>query len=182
MCRVNQSCFLYLNQTQNVSQSKCCLSNTRRKKIRIPESLPEDFCSFTGFVFLPSSFFSSLVFLHSVLIGILDGGLFPSLSTEFLDRCFFVAVAAPGDNFPSLLLLSRVVLIGILDFFCPGGRPFLSAPPISLLASCEAIGFRPRISQAKRRLRTKNCRCYCFRACFTLICCFFNTFSLKLTS
>ena len=114
--------------------------------MRIPESFPEDFWPSTGFVFLPSSFFLPLVFLHSVLIGILDGGLFPSLPTEFLDRCFFVAVVPSEDNFPSLLLLSRVVLIGILDFFCPGGRPFLLAPPISLLASCEAIGFRPRIS------------------------------------
>ena len=95
--------------------SNCCLSNTRRKNFKIPESFPEEFWSFTGFVFLSSYFFSPLVCLHSVLIGILDGGLFSSLSTEFLDRCFFVTVcvAPPDDNFPSLLLLSRVVLIGI---------------------------------------------------------------------
>ena len=118
----------------------------------MPASFPEDFWSFTDFAFLPSSFLSPLDFLHSVLIGILHVRLFPSLSTNS------VAVVPPDDNLPSLLLLSRVTMIGILDFLCPASRPFLL--PISLLANCEAIGFRPQISQAERR--TKKLQIFLF--------------------
>ena len=75
----------------------------------------------------------------------LDGRLFPSFSTEFPDRCSFVTVAAPDDNFPSLLPLSRVILIGMFDFFFPGGTLFLLAPTIYLLTIREAIEFGPRI-------------------------------------
>ena len=78
-------------------------------------------------------------------MGILDGRLFPSLSTEFLGKCCIFSVAIPEHNFPLLLLFSQVILIGILDFCSPAGRRFLlPSSAISPLTNRGAIGVRQK--------------------------------------
>ena len=96
----------------------------------------------------------TLFFLSSTTIGIRDGRLFWSLLTEIL-CCRSLLAASFSDNDPlSLSLLRRVILTGILDFFCRGGTwlwwLFFSG------WSHEAIASHPRFSLARCKLLLKK--------------------------
>ena len=95
----------------------------------------------------------TLFFLSSTTIGIRDGRLFWSLLTEILCSRALLAASFSDKDPLSLSLLRRVILTGILDFFCRGGTwfwwLFFSG------WSHEAIASHPRFSLARWKLLLK---------------------------
>ena len=116
------------------------------KNLKIPENLSVGLCSSAGVIFFWSCSFSTMVFCCSAKTGILDGRLFPSLSTEVnsLEIFHFFSVSSSDEELFSLSL--PVFLTGILDFWCIGGRRIPSTPSIFSLANREAIANGSRLT------------------------------------
>ena len=91
----------------------------------IPEFLPRGISPRVVLTFLVRLLLVlTLFFLSSTTIGIRDGRLFWSLVTEILCSRALLAASFSDKDPLSLSLLSRVILTGILDFFCRGGTWF----------------------------------------------------------
>ena len=127
----------------------------------IPESLSRGFPPWIVLKLMGRlSFDSTLVFLPFTAIGIRDNRLLWTLLSKSFCRRTFLSALSLEDELLTFSLHRRVILTGILDFSCGGGRCFWSS--FFSGRNQEAIASHPRFfSRSKKTQIEFVLFCFC---------------------